>query len=135
MLKIHQSLQEGRKRKKLSALEEKNAHIEEFIVQLKDKHKDSFNRIKYRLWAEMLDVGTHKSLDEAPNAPMFTGVKHGKSSQTTALTNAFTEIASSIVLAFSQSNKRSSPTGISKHLPSSSSPGKLVELQGITFIS
>ena len=50
-----------RKKKKLSALEEKNARIEEFIVQLKDKHKDSFNRIQYRLWAEMLDVGTHKS--------------------------------------------------------------------------
>ena len=78
----------------------------------------------------MLDVGTHKSLDEAPNAPMFTGIKHGKSSQTIALTNAFTEMASSIALAFSQSNKPSSPTGVSKHLPSSSSPGKLVELCG-----
>ena len=121
-----------KKKKKLSALEEKNARIEEFIVQLKDKHKDSFNRIQYRLWAEMLDVGTHKSLDEAPNAPMFsnTGIKHGKSSQTSALTNAFTEMASSIALAFSQSNKPSSPTGVSKHLPSSSSPGKLVELRG-----
>ena len=50
-----------KKKKKLSALEEKNARIEEFIVQLKDKHKDNFNRIQYRLWAEMLDVGTHRS--------------------------------------------------------------------------
>ena len=35
-----------KKKKKLSALEEKNARIEEFIVQLKDKHNDSSNRIQ-----------------------------------------------------------------------------------------
>lgn len=81
----------------------------------------------------MLDVGTRKSIDEPPNAPMFTGVKHGKTSQASALTNAFTEMASSTAVAFSQSNRpsSSSPDDLSKRpSPSSSSPGKLVELRG-----
>ena len=66
-------------KKKTSALQEKNSRIEEYIEQLKDKHQDKYSRIQYRLWAEMVDVGTHKSIDDAPGAPMFTaGGKQGK---------------------------------------------------------
>ena len=88
-------------KKKMSALEEKNERIEDFIRKLHDKHKDKFSKIQHRLWAEMLDVGTHKSMDEAPAVPMFSGAKAGKSNQSTTLSYALTEMASSIASAFS----------------------------------
>ena len=63
----------------------------------------------------MLDVGTHKSLDNAPCAPMFTEVcKQNRPSQANALTHAFTEMATSIASASSQQSKPSTPT---KNLP------------------
>ena len=115
-----------KKRKRPSALEEKNARIEDFIQQLKDKHKDSFTNIQYRLWAEMLDVGTHKSIAETPNAPMFNGVKHQKTTPATALTSAITDMASSLAVAF----KAVDTSKQAETESSSSSPDKLVELRG-----
>lgn len=85
-----------------------------------------FTKIQYRLWAEMIDVGTHKSLDEAPSVPMFT-IKSGsrQSSSASTLTNAFTNMASSLASALSnnQTPTKSSTTG------SSSSPGRVVQLR------
>ena len=59
------------KKKKTSAIEEKNQRVQELIRSIQDKHGDKFTKIQYRLWAEMIDIGTHKSLDEAPSVPMF----------------------------------------------------------------
>ena len=115
------------KKKKMSALEEKNERIEDFIRKLHDKHKD---KIQYRLWAEMLDVGTHKSMDEA-QLYQFSGAKAGKSNQSTTLSHALTEMASSIASAFSPKTSvpsmPSTPTSTSKS--SSASPGRLIELR------
>ncbi len=49
-----------RKKKKVSALEEKNERVEEIVANLRQKHGTQFTSIQYRLWAEMVDVGTHK---------------------------------------------------------------------------
>ena len=72
----------------------------------------------------MIDVGTHKSLDEAPSFPMFTS-KGGKQTQSSTLTNAFTNMASSIASALSnnQTSTKSSSTG------SSSSPVRVVQMR------
>ena len=51
--------QKGTK-KKLSALEEKSNRVERQIYTLKKRHGDEYNSIQYRLWAEMLDIGTHR---------------------------------------------------------------------------
>ena len=119
-----------KKKKGTSALKEKNARIETHIEELKKKHQDKFTSIQYRLWAEMLDVGTHKSFDDAPCAPMFTRVKQGKPAQS-PLTEAFTEMASSIASVFSKQNTSPNPTTPTKTTSSmpSSSPYKVAELR------
>jgi len=49
-----------KKHKRLSALDEKNRRVQKLASSLREKHIDKFTKIQYRLWAEMLDVGTHK---------------------------------------------------------------------------
>lgn len=111
------------KKKKMSAIEEKNQRVQELIRSIQDKHGEKFTKIQYRLWAEMIDVGTHKSLDEAPSVPMFTS--KARQTQSSALTNAFTNMASSIASALSnnQTPTKSSSAG------SSSSPVRVVQLR------
>ena len=111
------------KKKKTSAIEEKKQRVQELIRLTQDKHGDKFTKIQYRLWAEMIDIGTHKSLDEAPSVPMFS--KGGRQTQSSALTNAFTNMASSIASVLSTPTKSSS-TGSSS---SSSSPVRVVQLR------
>ena len=108
----------------------KNSRIEEYIEQLKDKHQDRYTRIQYRLWAEMLNVGTHKSLDDAPCAPIFTAdrAKQSKVAQS-PLTHALTEVATSFVTAFSRSSQNTSPNPQAPKT-SSSSPYKVADLRG-----
>lgn len=49
------------KKRKLSALDEKNNRIEDVVSTLQEKHGDRYTTIQYRLWAEMVDIGTHRS--------------------------------------------------------------------------
>lgn len=49
-----------KRRKKMSALEEKNERIEDIIRTLSKKHDDHYTPIQYRLWAEMVEIGTHR---------------------------------------------------------------------------
>jgi len=54
------------KKKRKSALEERKEHVEEVKSELREKHGDSYTPLQYTLWAEMVCVGTHKSLDNPP---------------------------------------------------------------------
>ena len=110
------------KKKKVSAVDEKNKRVQDLMQSIQDKHGDNFTKIQYRLWAEMVDVGTHKSLDEAPSVPMFSS-KGGRQTQASALTHAFTNMASSIASALSTTPTKPSSAG------SSSSPVKVVQLR------
>ena len=47
------------KRRKLTAFEEKNKRVNKIVTSLREKHSERFTSIQYRLWAEMLDVGSH----------------------------------------------------------------------------
>ena len=49
-----------KKRKRMSAMEEKNERIEDVVKSLRKKHEDCYTSIQYRLWAEMMDIGTHR---------------------------------------------------------------------------
>jgi len=55
-----EDLPKQRKRQKRCALDEKNRRVEKLASSLREKHGDTFTKIQYRLWAEMVDVGTHK---------------------------------------------------------------------------
>ena len=120
-----------RKKKAGSALERKNERLQYFVRRLQGQHKDRFSKVQYRLWAEMLDVGTYKSLDTPPSVPMFTGGKTGKPNQ--SLSHAFTEMASSIATALSGNSTTSTPTPSTPQSTGrsvcASSPGRLVEIR------
>ena len=47
------------KKRKLSALDEKNNRVEDIVCTLREKNGDHYTTIQYRLWAEMVDIGTH----------------------------------------------------------------------------
>ena len=44
-----------RKRRKLTAFEEKNKRVDKIVASLCEKHSERFTTIQYRLWAEMLN--------------------------------------------------------------------------------
>ena len=50
------------KKYKVSALQEKNKQIDKTLVLLREKYSGRFTTIQYRLWAEMLDLGTHRCI-------------------------------------------------------------------------
>ena len=56
---------------KSAAIEEKQESVEKVKTQLRGKHGTSYTPIQYTLWAEMIDVGTHNSIEEPPSVPMF----------------------------------------------------------------
>jgi len=41
-------------------LDAKNNRVEEVVTNLRQKHGTRYTTVQYRLWAEMVDVGTHK---------------------------------------------------------------------------
>lgn len=49
-----------RKKRKLSAFEEKASRVEDIVGTLRARHGDRYTTIQYRLWAEMVDIGTHR---------------------------------------------------------------------------
>ena len=49
-----------KRKKRHTAIDERNERIEDFVCQLRDRHGSKYNQLQYRLWAEMLDVKTHK---------------------------------------------------------------------------
>ena len=48
------------KKKKLSALDKKTNRVEDIVCTLREKHGDHYTTIQYRLWVEMVDIGTHR---------------------------------------------------------------------------
>lgn len=62
---------ESKKSKKLSKAEELKSLTEDYLRQLKEKHVGKFTHFQLKVWAEMLAVGTHDTLDEPPAASMF----------------------------------------------------------------
>jgi len=49
-----------KRRKRVSVLDAKNDRVEEVVTNLRQKHGTRYTTVQYRLWAEMVDVGTHK---------------------------------------------------------------------------
>ena len=59
----------------------KEAAIDTTISDLRKIHGQQYTSLQYRLWAEMLDVGTHDDMDFPPNVPLFTGNNGHRSSK------------------------------------------------------
>ena len=75
----------------------KEAAIDTTISDLRKIHGQQYTSLQYRLWAEMLDVGTHDDMDVPPNVPLFTGNNGHRSSKKFSLEGAMTHLISSAI--------------------------------------
>ena len=74
-----------RKKKKKGAQEERNDRVDELVDELRDKHGESFSNLQYRVWAETVLGGHHKSLDKPPKGSYYK--KRGASSPLRSVDN------------------------------------------------
>ena len=125
-------------KKMASALESKTLRVDALANELKEKHGNMYNKIQCKLWAEVLDVGRHKSKEEPPLGPIWGGQKPKRSNGgIQAMASAFTHMANSVASAFSGPDGKattsvSTPTKVvttSSTLPHGISPGRRIELQ------
>ena len=54
-----------KRKKKKSSFQAKTERLDELVHELRAKHGDHFNNIQYHLWAEMIDVGSYKYVNNA----------------------------------------------------------------------
>ena len=94
-----------KKQKTTSAAESKAQRIDSIANELKEKHKDKYSKIQYKLWAEALDVKKHTSTDEPPPGPIWNTQKPNKKSSVDTMALAFTSMANSVASAFSPPTK------------------------------
>lgn len=117
-----------KKPRKGSAVEDKRERVEGIKAELCEKHGSSYTPLQYSLWAEMVDVGTHTSLEEAPSAPMFVGkTPKPKKAPNTEMGTVFTEMAKSIITALKPS-PTSEPVP-AQPLSCGISPGKTADIR------
>ena len=55
----------SQRERKRSRLFKQKQRLDELVHELRAKHGDHFNNIQYCLWAEMIDVGTYKYVNNA----------------------------------------------------------------------
>ena len=73
---------------KAVSLGRKNNRVEDIVCTLREKHGDHYTTIQYCLWAEMVDIGTHRlEFDLCFSSTMsflFTGASFGTQPLSTA---------------------------------------------------
>ena len=48
--------------------------ISTIFRELREKHGDTYETPQFRLWARMIQCGTHDDYDDPPRVPMITGI-------------------------------------------------------------
>ena len=56
---------------KKKKVQERENKVEEIFDKLKEAHSNNFTTMQLHIWAEMVNSGLHRSMDEAPNTSMF----------------------------------------------------------------
>ena len=112
--------------KKKTRRQEKEDEVETIFQNLHKKHNDEYSVPQLRLWARMVQCGTHDDYDNPPQVPMITGIppKHPRRAHD-SLTTAFTGAAEAIAKAFTPSSESSQFSSGSVGI----SPGKRTELR------
>ena len=123
-------------RKSVSATEEKQQRVEDVKQKLVDKHGAEYSTMQYRLWAEMVAIDSHSSLDTPPCIPMFTGgrTKAKQHSTNTDMTTVFTSMAVAVIGALKPTpSPRPGPTASGSSVNVSAighpSPGKIADIR------
>jgi len=126
-------LKKTKTHKNISATEEKKRRVEDVKQKLVDKHGGEYSTMQYRLWAEMVAIGTHTSLDNPPRVPMFTGgrTKAKQNSTNTDMTTVFTSMAEAVIGALKPSPQPGSTSGGAVNDPAVGhpSPGKIADVR------
>ena len=126
-------------KEKVSSFMAKTCRVDALATTLNEKHKDKYNKIQCKLWAEAIDLGKHESHENPPLGPIWcsekpkTGKKTNKSVE--CMASAFTHMANSVASAFSTPDKqRDAQTDISSsNTGVGISPGRRIDYQDKLF--
>ena len=96
--------------------------VEEIFSELQEKHSSAYTPAQLRLWANMLQVGTHKDYDNPPNVPMFGKVAKKRE---TGMNDALSSIAEGVIRALKGTPQCDTPQCYtSTSMPTGASPNK-----------
>ena len=126
----------SRKRKhEQTRREEKEQEVDDIFSELQDKHSQSYEIPKLRLWARMMVSGLHSSTDEPPAVPAFKNVTP-KRTRTSSIGEAVTDAAEAIVKYMGKQTLTTShaPTDVNESTNSIKiSPSEVVDLRMKNF--
>jgi len=98
---------------------QKMLEIEEIVDDLEKRHKETYTREQYNVWAHMINLRRHSSRESAPNKPFFRGTKGAKPKSKDA-----------DIPTHATSSSAAEPTSVSTPaLPTGISPGKRIQLR------
>lgn len=121
-----------RKKSSSSKRQDKEEEVEKIYSDLEAKHSDSYSVPQLKLWARMIQCGTHDNYDSPPRVPMITGVPQ-KRPKKDSFVEAITGAAEAISKVFSPQPAPVNPSAIPVTTTVSStigvSPGKSAELR------
>ena len=117
-----------------SKRQDKEDEVDTIFRELREKHdSDTYETPQLRLWARMIQCGTHDDYDDPPHVPMITGILP-KRPKKESITDALTAAATAVAKAFSPLYVYTSQVATaSSQMPSipivGMSPGKSIELR------
>lgn len=102
--------------------------VDDIFLELKESHGSQYTPAQYRLWANMVQVGTHDDYESPPKVPMF-GAAGKVSSRGTSVSEALTSVAEGVmrVLKSPEQSSCCCPKPRRSERVSSNSPTSLVE--------
>ena len=71
--------------------------VDRIMEQLQDKHGDKYSTVQFHLWANMLQLGTHRDYVNHPKCPMFGGGGKKKPEKKSKLVEALSGIAEGVM--------------------------------------
>ena len=116
-----------------SKRKEREDAVQDIYEELLEEHVDKYSTPQLRLWARMINCGTHDDYTEPPRVPLITGTAP-KRRKTSDMSDAVTDAAKAVAKAFSPPPPPSPPHSNSPPNPGVSvpigvSPGKTIELR------
>ena len=106
-----------------SRYQERDEEVNDIFKQLKEKHSNTYDNLKLRLWARMVVSKSHESLDEPPTGPPF----HGSTQQKESPRSSFTNALSGAAVAFAEVLK--GPKEVQLNSTNTISPAVVVDLR------
>ena len=123
-----------KRRRDQSQYQEKQEEVKLITEELKEKHEE-MELPKMRLWAKMIAMNNHDSMDEPPDIPSFNGSSGKKTcrSREPSFSGALTGAAIAFAKAVSSNTKPESVSEEHTAPVGTISPGKTVELRAKNY--